>query len=97
MNKKLRKLAIWFNANKLSLKISKTKYSLFHSTRKRKDIPNFLTPLHIDKVPVKREFVTKFFGIYLDENITWKHHINILSTKICKKRKIKRSLLNILI
>ena len=84
MNEELRKVANWFKANKLSLNISKTKYSLFHSTRKRKDIPNILPPLHIDNVPVKREFVTKFLGVYLDENISWKHHINIVSTKVCK-------------
>ena len=40
MNEELRKVADWFKANKPSLNISKTKYSLFHSTRKRKDIPN---------------------------------------------------------
>ena len=63
MNKELRKVANWFKANKLSLNISKTKYSLFHSTRKRKDVPNILPLLHIDNVPVKREFVT-FLGLY---------------------------------
>ena len=63
MNEELRKVANWFKANKLSLNISKTKYSLFHSTRKRKDIPNILPPLHIDNVSVKREFVTKFLGV----------------------------------
>ena len=84
MNEELRKVANWFKANKLSLNISKTKYSLFHSTRKRKDIPNILPPLHIDNVPVKREFITKFLGVYLNENISWKHHINILTTKVCK-------------
>ena len=70
-------------ANKLSLNISKTKFSLSHSTRKRKDIPNILPPLHIDNVPVKREFATKFLGVYLDKNISWKHHIRIVSTKVC--------------
>ena len=60
MNKGLTKVANWFKAKKLSLNISKTKYSLFHSTRKRKDISNILPPLHIENVPVKREFVTKF-------------------------------------
>ena len=84
MNEELRKVANWFKANKLSLNISKTKYSLFHSTRKKKDIPNTLPPLHIDNVPVKREFVTKFLGEYLDENICWKHHIKVVSTKVCK-------------
>ena len=83
MSKEQRKVAIWFKTNKLSLNISKTKY-LFHSARKRKDTPNILPPLHIDNVPIKREFVTKFLGVYLDENISWKHHINIVSTKVCK-------------
>ena len=36
MNEELRKVENWFKANKLSLNISKTKYSLFHSTRKEK-------------------------------------------------------------
>ena len=77
MNEELRKVANWFKANKLSLNISKTKYFLFHSTTKRKDIPNISPPLHIDHM-------TKFLGVYLDENISWKHHINIVSTKFCK-------------
>ena len=34
MNEELRKVATWFKANKLSLSISKTKYSLLYSTRK---------------------------------------------------------------
>ena len=84
MNEELRKVANWFKSNKLSLNISKTKYSLFHSTRKRKDILNILPPMDIDNVPVKREFVTKFHRVCLGENISWKHHINIVSRKVCK-------------
>ena len=87
-NEELRKVANWFKANKLSLNISKTKYSLYHSTRKIKDIPNILPPLQIDNVPVKREFVTKFLGVYLDANLSWKHHINIVSTKVCESIQI---------
>ena len=63
MNEELREVAVWFKANKLSLNISKVKYYLFHSTRKRKDLPNILTPLHIDPVRIKREFFTKFLGV----------------------------------
>ena len=88
MNKELRKVAAWFKAKKLSLNFSKIKYSLFHSTRKRKDIPNILPPVHIDNVPVKREFVTKLLGVYLDVNISWKHHINNVSTNTCKSIEI---------
>ena len=60
MNEELRKLANLFKANKLSLNISKTKYSFLHSTRKRIDIPNIFPSLHIDNVSVKRKFVTSF-------------------------------------
>ena len=70
------------------MNISKTKHSLFYSKRKRKDIPNILPPLHIDNVPIKIEFVTKFFGVYLDEGISWKHHIDNISTKVCKSIEI---------
>ena len=62
MNEELKKVANQFKASKLSLNISKTKNYLFHSKRKRKDIPNILPPLHIDNLPIKREFVTKFLG-----------------------------------
>ena len=48
MNEELRNVATWFKANKFSLNISRTKCSLFHSTRKRKDIQNIVPPLHID-------------------------------------------------
>ena len=84
MNEELKKVANQFKASKLSLNISKTKNSLFHSKRKRKDIPNILPPLYIDNLPIKREFVTKFLGVYLDEDISCKHHIDIISTKVCK-------------
>ena len=79
-----RKVENLLKANKLSLNVFKTKYSLFHLRRKRKDIPNILPSLHIDNVPVKKEFVTTFLCVYLDENIFWKHHINIVSTNVCK-------------
>ena len=79
MNEELRKVATWFKANQLSLNIPKTTNYLFHSTRKRKDIPNILPPLHIPPF-----LIPPFLGVYLAENISWKHHINIVITKVCK-------------
>ena len=54
INEGLRKVASLFKANKLSLNVSKIKYILFHSTRKRKYIPNILLPRHRDNVPLKK-------------------------------------------
>ena len=39
VNSKLRKISQWFLANKLSLNVTKTKYSFFHKTSKKDDIP----------------------------------------------------------
>ena len=78
MNKERRKVASWFKANKLSLNISKTNYSIFHSMRKRKDIPNILPPLHIGNGAIKRKIVAKF----LDESFSWRYDINIVNQKV---------------
>ena len=38
----------WFISNKLSLNVSKTKYSFFHKPRKRDDIPLLLPKLNVN-------------------------------------------------
>ena len=43
-------------------------------------MPNLL----IEDIHIKREHVTKFLGVFIDENLSWKQHIDILSSKISK-------------
>ena len=40
--------------------------------------------LFIDGITLERETITKFLGLFIDENVTWKAHINTISTKISK-------------
>ena len=84
MSKELRKRTTWFKASNVSLNISKTKYCSFYSLRKRKVLPNISPPLHTDKAPIKGKFFKKFLGVYLNENISSKYHINIVTIKVCK-------------
>ena len=70
MNEELRKVANWCQSQQVFLEYFQNKICFISSARKRKDIQNILPPLHIDNVPVKTEFVTKFLGVYLDENIS---------------------------
>ena len=84
MNDELKNVSIWFKANKLSLNITKTKFSLFHPSRKKRNIPVNLPKLEIDNTKIKRECVTKFLGLLIDENLTWKPHIDSVNTKISK-------------
>ena len=84
MNKELKNIALWFQCNKLSLNVKKTKFSLFHSARKKSIIPDELPVLKIDNTDIARDNVTKFLGILIDENITWKPQIANTLTKISK-------------
>ena len=84
MNKELAKIHKWFNANKLSLNVSKTKYSFFHSLSFSDRIPLRLPVLKIKDIAIKREENMKFLGVLLDENLTWRPHIKCIENKISK-------------
>ena len=84
MNKELKSVSTWFKANKVSINIDKTKWTIFHPTSKTRFMPTKFPELFTDGITLKRETITKFFGVYIDENVTWKPHINTISTKISK-------------
>ena len=85
MNCELNKISLWFKANKLSQNLAKTKYFLFHPASKKSFLREPLPFLKMDNVVIERENVTKFLGVLIDENLSWKQHINDVSTKISKK------------
>ena len=47
-------------------------------------MPTKFPELFIDGITLQRETITKFLGVVIDENVTWKAHINTISTKISK-------------
>ena len=69
VNQELKNIHTWFNANKLSINLTKTKYSFFHSSYYNDLIPLRLPRLEINNNTIKRETVMKFLGVLLDENL----------------------------
>ena len=84
MNKELENVSAWFKSNKLSLNVDKTKWLLFHPLSERQSLPQTLPNLLIENIHIKREYVTKFLGVFIDKNLSWKQHIDIVSSKISK-------------
>ena len=84
MIKELENVSTWFKSNKLSLNVEKTKWFLFHPFSKRQSLLQTLPNLLIENIHFKREHVTKFSGVFTDEYLSWKQHINIVSSKISK-------------
>ena len=84
MNAEHKNVSTWFKSNKLSLNVDKTKWSLFHPLLKRQFLPQTLPNLAIEDIHIKGEHATKFLGVFIDEYLSWKQHIKILSSKIFK-------------
>ena len=80
VNKDLKLLVKWLNANKISLNASKTELILFRSKSRNVKI----SELKI-KINGKKLYPTssvKYLGVHLDEHLTWDKHINELSIKL---------------
>ena len=84
INFELQKMSIWFKTNKLSLNLTKKKWTLFQSQKKKRLIANDLAILYIDNFEIIRESVTKFLAVYIEENLTWKYHIEHVCNKVFK-------------
>ena len=68
----------------MSLNVDKTKWFLFHPLSKRQFLPQTFPNLVIGDIHIKREHLITFLGVFIDENLSWKLHIQILSSKISK-------------
>ena len=81
-NQELNKVLNWVTCNKLTLNMEKTHYVIFN---RNKTFPMDIQPLLINNQPVKREQITKFLGVSLDEKLNFKKHISNIQTKINKQ------------
>lgn len=73
------KLKVWFDYNKLSLNLSKTKFMLFGKCKRDIGIQ-----ISIDGVGIERVSEIKFLGVTIDEQINWKSHIKYLQSKVAR-------------
>ena len=83
-NSELSKTSQCVLANKLSLNVIKTKYSFFHKTIKKDDMPLKLPRPQINNYDIERVPSIKFLGVLLDENLSRKDNIRYTENKISK-------------
>ena len=66
----------WFYANKLTLNLSKTVYLFFeHKGHMNTDLD-----LTLNGITIPRKRHTKFLGVWVDDQLNWKHHMQNLIT-----------------
>ena len=70
-----------FKINFKNLNIKKTNYVIFRPSQKKF---NHSFSLSIGGQSLIQSNVTKFLGVYIDEHLTWKYHINFVCKQIAK-------------
>ena len=81
MNRELKKVKKWLDANQLALNIEKTNFVIFHSPQRKID-DNIVIKFMRKKI--SRKTSVKFLGILLDAHLSWKQQITELSKKLAR-------------
>ena len=82
LNSELSKVNDWLAVNKLSLNIKKTKFMIFHTSKKK--IQDCIPNLTIGGVAIERVQNFNFLGLKINENLSWKPHTDMIANKISK-------------
>ena len=80
INEELIRVQEWLHCNKLSLNVLKTHYMIFTSRNKCINDVN----IRINDAHIERVYATKFLGVQIDAQLTWKKHIEYT----CKKANV---------
>ncbi len=83
ITKVLTEIFDWWNANKLTVNLNKTCYTIFKAPKKKK-IPEFLNNVKINNVNIARVKSAKYLWVTLDENLNWKEHVRETNKAIIK-------------
>jgi hypothetical protein len=87
VNFELRNLYDWLTASKLTLNIKKSNFVIFHSYQKRLAYQPKIRIFDNERnkhVNLECKDYIKYLGILIDKNLSWKHHIDVIATKISK-------------
>ena len=80
INNELDKVYTWLCVNRLSLNIEKTKFIIFNN--KGKIIDDNLLQVKLLQLPIERVKTFNFLGVTLDQNLTWRNHIDNICSKV---------------
>ena len=85
INEELAKIKEWFDVNKLSINIKKTNYMIVKSLKKKSENINIRLPNKYGNSDIieKRDHI-KYLGVLLDEQLSWKHHIAYVCSRIAR-------------
>ena len=88
LDSNLNRIAQWFNRNKLTLNIKKTKLMLLGTTKNLDKFKN--VSLKYNNNEIKRVDSFKYLGVILSSHMTWLQHVDHISSNVYKRCGIVR-------
>ena len=82
INFELQSLNRWLLANKLSLNIAKTEFMVIGSRQRLTTFDDHELCVTVNGASVKQVKSAKTLGITLDENLTWRNHVDAITKNI---------------
>ena len=87
VNEELRKVCEWLNTNKLSLNTSKSNFVIFHPFQRKPDY-NVTLKMYDSEFKIltslEQKHHVKYLGVLIDSHLSWRYHIDYISSKISK-------------
>ena len=88
VNRELTEVSNWFKANKLSVNATKTNYMImgtqYMTSMEDEGVSNVHVDIILDNTKLQRVDNTKFLGVTIDENLSWKNHIDGITKTISR-------------
>ena len=79
----LNRVVQWMESSRLILNQSKTKSMLFGSWQNLAKSPNYCIQLY--RKTLERVAKFSYLGVVLDENLSWKDHVENVNSKVCRR------------
>ena len=80
LNQELDKVFQWVTTNKLTVNIKKTNFILFQN----RSVDTNIGSISYGGCELNRVKYTKFLGVYIDENLNWKQHIQSVCSNLSR-------------
>ena len=81
-NLELKNIDEWMTANKLTVNSAKTKYLLFTPRKSNCSISNTSFEVYFRNNTIEKVSSIRFLGVIINENLSWKEHMNMIKQKI---------------
>ena len=79
VNNEIENIIDWMRSNKLSLNFTKTEFLLITKAKRQKSFE-----IKINGHAIQPSSYEKYLGVNIDDNLTWKKHVNTVCSKIGK-------------